>query len=112
MTFEEMKTEIATINASDKNAKVAKFNESREFVHFSIFYEMLDEPQYTLLKDKNSETWFLAFPKDEKMMVIDAGEEDVICDEYYELYLLWLSGMRAQVQKKDDSEIKDGVIDV
>ena len=104
MTFEEMKTEIAAMHELDKNAKVANFNESREFVHFDIFYEMLDEPQYTLLKDKNSETWFLGFPRDNKMMVIDAGEEDIICDEYYELYLLWLSGMRVQVQKKDSTK--------
>lgn len=102
MTFEEMKTEIAAIHELDKNAKVANFNESREFVHFDIFYEMLAEPKYTLLKDKNSEIWFLGFPRDNKMMVIDAGEEDIICDEYYELYLLWLSGMRAQVQKKEE----------
>lgn len=104
MTFNEMKKEIVELHSTDKNATVATFNESREFVHFDIFYEMLEDPKYTLLKDKNSETWFLAFPRDEKMMVIDAGEEEVICDEYYELYLLWLSGMRAQVQKKEEKE--------
>ena len=105
MKFDEMKTEIDLLHQKDKNAKVASFNESREFVHFEIFFEMLDDPQYTLLKDKNSETWFLGFPRDEKMMIIDAGEEDIICDEYYELYLLWLSGMRAEIREKERTDM-------
>lgn len=99
MTYNELINEIDKLKEG-KEHLFPKFNESLEFVHFEIFFEMLDEPQYTLLKARKDDVWLLAMPREGKMLVFDAGEESIICDEYYELLLLWLSGAKATIQKK------------
>ena len=96
------------LKLDDKIEGFLGFNESKEFEHFETFFEMLNEPKYTLMQCKDSEefntsskTWFLCLPKEDKMYAIDAGTEDDICEQYYNLIDMLSHGFgTAEMRKK------------
>ena len=110
MTFSQLKQELTDLHLENIIENFKGFNESKEFEHFETFFEMLNEPQYTLMQCKDSEefntskdTWFLCLPKDGKMYAIDAGNEDDICEQYYNLIDMLSHGFgTAEMRKKDN----------
>lgn len=107
MTFIELKEELKLLQKKKKNVKMKGFEESFEFVHFKTFFALLDEPKYAILQPKTSEEfhtdenkWFLTYTQNEQMIVIDIADEDTICDEFYQLILIWFSGNRKVTRKK------------
>ena len=77
----------------------ATFEESLEFVHFQTFFELKMPPFYTLLQGKNNpefntteEIWYLAYQKDNQLVVLDIADETTICDEFYQLMVVWYQG--------------------
>lgn len=85
------------------------FEESKEYEYFETVYAMIDKPAYTLMQCKenkkmntSSENWFLCLPKDGQLVIIDAGTEDDICDQFFNLIELMKYGFgTAEIRPKD-----------
>ena len=99
MKYEELKAECENLKNKNYKVQCQGFEESFEFMHFEKFYALLDAPKYAVMQAKtNSEMntvntqWFLVFERDKKMTVIDISDEETICDEFYELILIWFQG--------------------
>jgi hypothetical protein len=109
MSYEELKQRIAEMGLEKTIQGFGGFEESFEFEHFKTFFSMKDQPNYTLLQCKDSEefntssnTWFLCIPKDEQLFVIDAGTEEEVCDQFFNLIELLNHGFgTAQIRPKD-----------
>lgn len=108
MTYAELKKEIESLNLKDKIKDFQGFEESFEFEHFKTFFAMLNEPKYTLMQCKDNEefntssnTWFLCLPKNEKLYAIDAGSEEDICDQFFNLIEMLSHGFgTAEIRQK------------
>lgn len=99
MTYKELQSELVTLSHINPNAKCKGFEESLEFAHFKIFYELKDAPNYAILQAKNSNEfnttenmWYLTYLKDEQRVVLDIADENTICDEFYQLMVIWFQG--------------------
>ena len=108
MKFIEMKTALINLEIEKFIDGFAGFEESDEFEHFKLFYQLNQEPYYTIMQMKNSDvfktsedSWLLCLPKEGRMYAIDAGSEDEICDQFYNLIELMRYGFGvAQISKK------------
>jgi hypothetical protein len=102
VSYNELKRQIEQMRLNETIANFGGFDESFEFEHFKTFFCMNDQPGYTLLQCKDSEefntsseTWFLCLPKDGQMCVIDAGAEEEVCDQFFNLIELLKHGFGA-----------------
>ena len=106
MNYSELKTEVEILRKSKTKIKCKGFEESFEFLHFKTFFALLDSPQYSVMQAKDNpemgtseDQWFLTFVKDNQMVVIDIADEDTICDEFYQLMLIWFNGSQTVMTK-------------
>lgn len=100
MTYLTLKQQLNTLIQSQTDIKCTGFSESLEFQHFKTFFELKDTPNYTILQGKNNpeygtteDMWYLAYVKDNQMVVLDISDEETICDEFYQLIIIWLQGL-------------------
>jgi hypothetical protein len=108
MKYIELKQQIKELELEKRIGSFNGFEESLEFKNFKTFFSMIDEPNYTLMQCKNSEefntsseTWFLCLPKNGQMYVIDAGNEEEICDQFYLLVEIFAHGFgKAEIELK------------
>ena len=108
LTYCELKQHINDIDFSKQIPGFGGFDESFEFEHFKTFFCMNDQPGYTLLQCKDSvefntssDMWFLCLPKDDQMCVIDAGSEEEVCDQFFNLIELLHHGFgTAEIRPK------------
>ena len=99
MTYIELKTELTNLQKSNAKIHCQGFEESLEFAHFKIFYELKDEPHYALLQARTNkdfqtteDMWYLTYLKDGQRIVLDIADECTICDELYQLMVIWFQG--------------------
>lgn len=99
MTYNTLKIELDKLQKSHPQIPCQGFNQSLEFAHFKTFFELKDAPNYTILQGKNSveygtteDMWYLAYVKDNQLVVIDISDEETICDEYFQLLIAWFQG--------------------
>lgn len=99
MTYKKLKYELTNLQKAHPQISCQGFSESLDFVHFKTFFELKDEPQYTILQSKNNPEykttegmWYLAYVKDAQIIVIDIADEETICDEYFQLMIAWFQG--------------------
>ena len=51
----------------------------------------------------NSSQWFLVFDHNGQMTVIDISDEETICDEFFQLILIWFKGNKTvKIQKQQN----------
>ena len=101
MTYIELKEEINNLSNIFQVVPSAKFEESLAFEHFKTFFELKDQPCYTLLQAKNNpayntteKMWYLAYQQEGQLVVLDIADESTICDEFYQLIVIWYQGNR------------------
>ena len=108
MKYSELKTELLELQNTFPAITCSGYQESLEFEHFTTFFELQDIPHYTILQGKNNpeygtteDMWYLAYQKDNQMIVLDIADENTICDEYYQLMVIWFQGCQEiQTQSK------------
>ena len=99
MTYISLKQELDILQQSQSHIKCKGFSESLQFEHFKTFFELKDAPNYTILQGKNNpeygtteDMWYLAYAKNNQMVVLDISDEETICDEFYQLMIIWFQG--------------------
>lgn len=117
MTFEKLKVEIANIDLKPFFKDFQGFDEY-DTEDFNVVYSMNNDPGYTIAQFKTNEetqksdkTWFVAIPMDGKMCVIDTGNEEEMCDQFFDLvYMITLGfgsiGVREKKSMPDEVVIK------
>ena len=106
--YDELKYRINQMHLDNIISNFGGFYESLEFEYFKTFFCMNDQPSYTLLQCKDntefntsSDTWFLCLPREGQMYVIDAGTEEEICDQFFNLIELLNHGFgTAEIRSK------------
>ena len=101
MTYIELKQELTALSNIFLHIPPAEFDESLAFEHFKTFFELKDSPHYTLLQGKNNpdfntteDMWYLAYQQNDQLVVLDIADESTICDEFYQLIVVWYQGHR------------------
>lgn len=110
MRYIELKDEIEELQNKYAKRHCQGFEESFDFAHFETFYALLDEPKYAIMQAKdnldmntNSSQWFLVFDHNGQMTVIDISDEETICDEFFQLILIWFKGNKTvKIQKQQN----------
>ena len=108
MTFEELKEDIKNTDYKTMVKNYKGFREEHDLEYYKTFFEMLNEPFYTLMQFQNSEKfntkedqWVLCLPQGEDMVVMDIGTEEEICDQFSYLLEIWKYGFgNAQIREK------------
>lgn len=92
MTFEELKMEIEKSNFEEILNNYKGFEEKHDLKHYKTYFEMLNEPFYTLMQFQDSEEfktksdqWVLCLPQGDQLVVMDLGTEEEICDQFFNL---------------------------
>lgn len=99
MTYNTLKQKLNTLQKTFPQIKCAGFEESLQFEHFKIVFELKDAPNYTILQGKNDLTyntttdmWYLAYAQNQQLVVLDIADEETICEEFLQLMVLWFQG--------------------
>ena len=92
MTFEKLKKEIENSHFENLLEDYKGFEEKHDLEYYKTYYEMLNAPGYTLMQFQDSEEfkttseqWVLCLPQGEQLVVMDLGNEEEICDQYFNL---------------------------
>lgn len=108
MNYLQLKKQLDDLSLNVVIDGFGGFEESINLESFKTLFTMVDAPYYTLLQccdnddmHTTSDTWFLCIPKDEKMYVIDAGTEEEMCDQFFNLVELLRHGFgTAEIRPK------------
>lgn len=92
MIYKELKEQINNLNLQNTIEDFLGFEECIDYANFKTLFAMRNKPRYTLIQLRNNPeqntsetTWILGIPQDDKLYAIDAGTEEEMCDQFFNL---------------------------